>query len=279
MTTYGDYTTVHFARSMYLSSDKSGDDNLILSFIRQSSREIDRLSGKKFFPTVESRKFDVPKDGGSDIYLDADLLTLLSITNGDGSSISLSDVILIGNNDVTKNIVRLPQINGLWLPDGSTEEQAITITGVWSNLYDPTAGWLSTDTLDADMLDSDIAFESVVDRFKSGDLIKIDSEFMYVLSVASPGDGETKDTVTVERATNGTTAASHESSSTIYMWNPGYEIQMLTAISAISYYQLRSNPLTSSYTADGVTIYTPKDITKFIKNKLADLRLLRIGLA
>lgn len=292
MTIHGEYTTVHFARSMYLSSSNTGQDDLLLSFIRQASREIDRVSGKKFFPTVESRKFDAPSDGSNDINLDAELFSLISITNGNGDVLTSSDVILLGNNEITKNKIRLLPTSGVWMPASSQYEQAITVTGVWTNMYDYTAGWLSTSfETTAELSAAATSFTATVDLFKAGDLLKIDDEILYVVSAVQTEESipaedpeeeptvTTVDTVTVERAANGSTAAVHDISSPVCMWNPGYEIQMLTAIAAISYYQLRSNPLTSSYTADGVTIYTPKDITKYIKNKLGDLRLLRIGLA
>lgn len=292
MTTYGEYTTVHFARTMYLSSSQTGDDNLILSFIRQASREIDRISGRKFFPVLETRKFDTPRGDDGVLYLDAELLELKSITNGDGSSITVSDVTLLGNNSITKNKILLSPTVGIWQTANGYPNQAISITAVWAYLHDPTAGWLYASIIPAaGMLIGDSSFESGISIFERGDLIKIDDEFMYVISAVEteksiPAEDPeeeptvvTVDVITVERAVNGTTAITHDGSSEIYLWNPGYDIQMLTALAAVSYYNLRSNPLTSSYTADGVTFYTPKDILKFVKNRLLDLTLVKIGLA
>lgn len=292
MTIYGEYTTVHFARTMYLSSSQAGDDNLILAFIRQASREIDRVSGRKFFPVLETRKFDTPRGDDNTLYLDAELLELKSITNGDGSSIAITDVLLLGNNEATKNKMLLLPTAGVWQTASGYANQAISITGVWAYLHDPTAGWLYASVVSEDgILIGATSFESAVDIFKRGDLLKIDNEFLYVVSAVStttvtppvPPETEstsvTVDVVTIVRGVNGTVAAAHDADAEIHMWNPGFDIQMLAALAAISYYNLRSNPLVSSYTADGVTFYTPKDILKFIKDRLSNLMLVRIGLA
>lgn len=278
MTIYGEYTTVYNTRKLYLSSNQTTDDELILQFIRQVSREIDRLSGRYFYPVVATRKYDVPSNGGTDVHLDAEIFELQSITNN--VAIDIAGVLLYGSNELTKNKLRLLNSGGIWQPDSSgSADQAISITGIWTYLFDRTAGWLRSMALSANMLVAATTFPSVANSIRAGQLLKIGTEFLYVTSVAAPVSPATTDTVTCERACNGTVAAAHSTSDVVYAWHPGYDIEMLTSSAAVAYYNLKSNPLVSSYSMDGVTFYTPKDVTQYIKKRLLDLTLVKVGFA
>jgi hypothetical protein len=114
-------------------------------------------------------------------------------------------------------------------------------------------------------------------------IIKIDDEYMYVSAVsyasATATPPTTVDTLTVERAINGSVAVLHVISSLVYIWSAGHDITMLTAAASVGYYNLKSNPLASSFTIDGVSFQTPKDVSEFIRDRLAKLTVLRLGFA
>jgi len=278
MTVFGEYTTVYNARKLYLASAQTADDEIILQFIRQVSREIDRLSGRYFYPVVETRKYDIPKNGGTDVYLDAEILELQAIDNN--GAIDITEVLLYGSNELTKSKIRLLNSGGIWQSaSNGSGDQAISITGIWTYIFDRTAGWLQATTLSGNITDSATTFAAVANSIKAGQLLKIGTEFLYVSSVAAPVSPAVTDTVTCIRACNGTVAAAHTAADVVYAWHPGYDIEMLASTAAVAYYNLKSNPLVSSYSIDGVTFYTPKDVTQFIKKKLLDLTLVKVGFA
>ena len=281
---YGEYATVRDTREVYLSSTKTVDDALILSFIRQVSRDIDRISRRVFYPVLETRYFNTPAYGCYDLQLNADLITLNSVTNGNGDALDITKLVLAPTNSLTKTRIRLlPNISNWKNGSNGFSDNAISVNGVWGNVYDRTAGWQWRFTLTAQLAINGTTFDATPGIFSTGMLLKIDTEFVYVTALtpanAAAIPATTVDTVTIERAVNGTTAAVHVITSLVYIWYAGYDIKMLTSAAAVAYYQLKSNPLASSYSVDGVNYQTPKDVGEFIRERLSKLTLLRMGMA
>lgn len=283
MNEYGEYSTVENTRGTYLSSVRTVDDDLILQLIRQVSRDIDRVAHRKFYPVREVRYFDTPEYGTYKLNFDSDLIELVSVTNGDGASISTSDLKLFDYNTRTKRgVILLPTVS-TWKTASGFPQSAIAVDGVWGTIYDTTSGWQYSTALSAALLIAGVSFSSTPGLFSAGQLLKVDSEILYVSSVipANPGAPipTTVDTVNVQRAVNGTVVADHVISSYVYLWSAGQDVQMLTAASAVAYYNLKSNPMTNSFTVDGVNYQTPKDVIDFIRNRLMKQSLIRIGFA
>jgi hypothetical protein len=277
MSEYGEYTTVRDTREIYLSSQETVDDELILSFIRQVSRDIDRIARRRFYPTYVTKYYNTPPYNSYDLELNNELITLISVINGNGDSLDITKLVLYDLNAQTKRKIRLLPTVSTWknsslgFPDG-----AIAVTGVWGHMYDPTAGWQRLAATLAE-IDTDVTeFDATAGVFFKGMLIKIDSEFMYVSDIDT---AESTDTVTIERAVNGSIIADHDEEIDIYVWSAGNDIKMLTAAASVAYYNLKSNPMASSYTIDGITFMTPKDVAAFMRERLSALTLLRLGFA
>lgn len=278
MTEYGEYASVHLVRRLFLNSASTVDDTLIRAFIQQVSREIDLISGRQFYPTIGSKRFDTPSD--TVLNMNDELMTLTSITNGDGSSIDITSVLLLPANAPCYSRIKLPQVVAQWRADSNGEStSAITVTGTWCHAHDKTAGWQQKMTLTAEMTISATSFSAAVDMFHAGDLLRVGDELVSVTSIVSPVAPATTDTVNVERPVNGSVAVGHPIGTAVSLWVPGRDIQMLTAAASVAYYQLRSNPVASSFTLDGVTFETPQDVSEFIRKRLSRLQLVKIGFA
>jgi hypothetical protein len=117
----------------------SADDAVIEDIIEGASRRIDTYTGRTFYARTETHYYDSP-DGEYDLWIhDDDLLTVSSITNGDGTTISSGSYKLLPLNKNPKYQVYLkPSSNLVWSFDSNSESLgSITIAGTWG--YSSTA--------------------------------------------------------------------------------------------------------------------------------------------
>ncbi len=278
MTAYGDYTTVYNCRSTYLGSAQSTDDTLILDIIRQVSREIDALTNRHFYPLIGTRYYDTPVSRS--IMLDDDLLEATTVTNGDTSIVSASDYLLWPANVSPKDRIEYKPSKGIWQLGGDGYPfQAVSIAGVWGFTRDYINAWqLTGATLSAAITTtSATTFTCTTGRLKAGDLILIDTEYLYVSAVTV----STSDTVTVVRGVNGSTAAAHLISTAIERWVYMAEITMLATQAVAAYYRLRSNPgMDSTVSIDGNSFATPQDVIAYMRRRLEFVSgIYRLGFA
>ncbi len=133
-----DYTTVNELKT-YLHITGSGDDTLLGDLVTRASRMLDDHCGRWFVAQEETRRYDAVGSHitGKLLLFDADLLSLTSLTNGDGSSISLDDVILRPVNWQPYFGVALKQSSGLSWAYTTDPEAAIEVEGEWG--YSETA--------------------------------------------------------------------------------------------------------------------------------------------
>ncbi len=127
-----DYTTVS-AMKTYLHITGSAHDSLLADLVTRASRLIDDHCGRWFVPRAETRSFDAvgPHISGRLLLLDADLLSVTSVVNGDGTTISASDYLLRPLNWPPYFGIALKQSSGVrWTYTGDPEG-AIHITGSW----------------------------------------------------------------------------------------------------------------------------------------------------
>jgi hypothetical protein len=297
MAYFADLTTLADIRN-YVGSTATSHDLLYTDLIQSTSREMEEIAGQRFGPSIETRRFDTPAarsapgawyaddiysphlerkgsgGGGNYLRFDAPLLEALQLTNGDDSEIVSADYLLEPPNETPKLFLLLA--NGAsagWLPTAAGEyRQAIQLRGVWGWHPDYGAAWL--DTLGA--LTAAIAttgattFACTTGRVRAGDLLRIDSEYLYVVSVTT---GST-DTVTVRRGVNGSTAAAHDNGSVIYRWHSP-AIMTICKEAVVAYQRLKNNPVGDVLNIGGNSFQTPKDVSKWIRGRLAALGALR----
>ncbi len=276
MSTYADYTTVNAVRSTYLGSTATGQDGLLLDLIRSTSREIERVCNREFYPTVQTRYYDTPRIR-RDILLDADLLSLTTFTNGDGTVFTAAQYQLYPLNESPKFKLVVLNSSSTVLQNTSSGdyEGALSIAGVWGYHPDYSNAWQDTlATLAAAISStSTTTFTCTTGKLYAGDLIQIDTEYMYVSAVTTA----TSDTITVVRGVNGSTAATHLISTAISRWTM-YDIEMVARTAVAAYFRLRSNTLGDTIRIGTDSFSTPKDVLQWMGKRLAGLGVIRVGL-
>lgn len=110
----------------------NANDALLEDMITQTSRGIDRITGRTFYPRTETHLYSVP--AGRDLVIDDDdLLTIATLTNGDSEVLTTADYYLYPRNTTPKWAVILKQSSTkTWNEDTSgNSEGVISIVGTW----------------------------------------------------------------------------------------------------------------------------------------------------
>jgi len=274
MSFFGDYTTIHAVRESYIGSTSEKSDGVIAQLITRTSRQIDAICQRVFAPRILTHLYDVPTD--RDLAFDDDLLEVLSLTNGDGSAISASDYRLYPLNVSAKHKLSLLG-SGSSVFQASTSgdpEGAISLVAVFGYHDRYGEAWVDVGAaIDAGV---NASATSVVvapsQTIFAGQLVKIDSEYLYVRSVSvNTTDG---DTLTLARGANGSTAASHSASASVLVWtNPA--IEDLATQAVVAYNRLRDNPLGESKNIGGNVFVTPRDVQAWIMKRCQSLAIIR----
>jgi hypothetical protein len=283
MTYYANYTTLDALKTQYLdiTVDSGGnkitvDDALLAALIRDTSRQIERSAQRTFAPRVETRKFDMPKSSQQALEFDDDLLVLTSIVNGDGATLNpITDYILYPYNQRVKFKALLIPVSAVtWQPSATQDVYgALNVSGVWG--YAKDGDWIASGGALTAAITSTTAttFTATKNKILEGWLIQIDTEMLYILTVAS---GSTEDQITVARGVNGSTASTHLVSAPVSYWQADYDIEMICRQAAAAAYRIRANPTGDTVVIDGTSFATPKDISVFIYNRLGALGYRRV---
>ncbi len=212
-----------------LTTIDTADDQRLIGVLQASAAQIERATGRRFCPRQKAIQHNY--SSSLELLLDDDLLELTSLINGDGSLMNLTDVIPVPD-EAPYSYLRLTGSSAFtW---NMSPLQAVTISGIWGWHDRPTEMWrtsgdtvqnnpfgISAATLtvtDADGADNEGSFP----RFQVGHLLKIDSEYLRVTAVNT-----LTNVLTVLRAANGTTAASHTLNTPIYTYQPPAEVNDL----------------------------------------------------
>lgn len=266
---YKDYAT---ARSQPPVTDVI-DDAVIVDLLEQASRYLDEHTGRQFYPTVETRLYDIPVD--QELLLDQDLLSVTTLTNGDATVLTTTDYILEPANSTPKFGIKLKDISAYaWETNSSdSAEQVISVAGVWGyRTKYAQRGWSTGGTLGAAITDTTtLAFTMTGGHTLSpGQIVKIDSELYNVSTVAT-------NTITpIRRGDNGSTAATHLISSVVYVWEPEENARTACLEIANAAYNRRFGKVTGEsvrMTPAGVVI-TSKDIPKMAEEFILSYRRL-----
>ncbi len=215
-------TLYQLRQRLGLASTETADDPRLWLALRTAAAQIERAAGRRFCPRLATIQHNFTSS--LELLLDDDLLDLTSLTNGDGSSITLTDVILVPDEGPSSALRLIGSSLFTW---NTTPLQAINVTGTWG-WHDRWSGaWRgSGDTVQNNPLSSSATSITVVSaggadsasespRFQAGHLLKIESEYIRVLAVNT-----STNMLTVLRGVNGTVAASHALNTPIYTYQP-----------------------------------------------------------
>lgn len=109
------------------------DDEIMADLIMASSRYLDGETGRTFYARSETHYFDVPEDDDRCLWLDDDLLTVTTLTNGDGVVITSTYYVLYPRSNTPYYELRIKQ-NSTYYFDSDTNgntEKVISIAGTW----------------------------------------------------------------------------------------------------------------------------------------------------
>lgn len=107
------------------------DEGVIEDMIEQASRMIDSVCGRHFYSYTQTRNFDTPAE--RELYVDEDLLTVTTLTNGNDVALASTEYQLLPMNRYPKNCIRLKVSSayGWELDSSGNHEGVIDVAGTW----------------------------------------------------------------------------------------------------------------------------------------------------
>ena len=112
--------------------DATSDDDLIEGLINDAAAFIGRQTHRQFEAASATRYFDALADvQGPTLYLDEDLLSVTTITNGDSVVVASDEYVLLPTNLSPKYAIRLLASGGKSWTYDTDHEEAISILGNW----------------------------------------------------------------------------------------------------------------------------------------------------
>ena len=223
----------------------TSDDAALLVLLENVSRAIDAYTGRAFSVRTETRYFD---GASSPLLLDRDLIavtTFKSDDNNDGSwetSWPAADYEMLPYNGAHKTAVAVTAWGARadFLP---AQRKALEIAARWGyeETYDASGAAVNEGgTFSAS--DTTLTVSNAA-LFKTGQTIKIDSEQLYVSAISG-------NNLTVSRAVNGTTAATHADAAAISTYRYPHSIVEACIIAASQNWSRRAAGFVIS-TGDG----------------------------
>lgn len=250
------------------------DDAFIENCIERASRRLeDLMSGRTFYPRVESHVFDMPCS--RTLRFDDDLLEVISLTNGDSTAIASTEYTFEPANRYPRYALKLKDSSVVYWQYASTGsvEQIITLAAIWGyREYYSIRGWRSAGTLGAAMatttgLTYTMTAGHTLDT-GGGQIVRVDNELMITASAGATS------MVVVARGDNGSTAATHDNGATVYVWQHQEDINGLGLEIAHMMYKSKSGEnveTTAVATAAGVVI-TPRSLPMWAQELISKYR-------
>lgn len=209
-----------------LATSETSDDARLLAALQAAAAQVERAAGRRFCPRQATLQHTVHY--ATELLLDDDLLELTTLTNGDGSTIPLDNVILLPDDAPAGGVLLMAGSSFTW---AQSPVQAVSINGLWGWHDRWGEAWRnSADTVQNNPLNSSATSLTVADadgldsdgetpRFQVGHLLKIESEYLRVLAVNT-----VTNVLTVLRGVNGTTAVAHLQNTPIYTYQPPADV-------------------------------------------------------
>lgn len=122
-----DYTTWAAVKT-YLAIAGVTDDTLGAALVSRASAMIDQFCRRRFTAVTATRLFDTPS--GPTLWLDEDLLSVTTLLNGNGATLTSSHYVLLPTNMTPKYGIRL-RSGWSWVGGSTGDEQAISLAGSW----------------------------------------------------------------------------------------------------------------------------------------------------
>jgi hypothetical protein len=238
---FGSYASIADVKNI-LGITATTDDTMIRKIVESASRSIDNYCNRTFIVNSGTKYFD-----GAVTLWTPDLLSITTLKtdeDGDGTfenTLTTDDYILYGVgledilNTYPKTRIEINQNIGDYSSFASGVKKGVQIVGVWGYGDGISATPYISDTNTSEVLD---ASETGIDvtsatNLSAGQVILVESEQMYIYSI-------TTNTLTVERGVNGTTATTHDTGKTVYIYQYPSDIRQSCIDLSVALYQNRS---------------------------------------
>ena len=279
MTTLNAYATLAEYKAYAVARGQTStteviDDGVVERLLKAASRYMTNESGRRFDPRIETRYYDIPDNESVDpreLKLDADLLEVLTLTNGDGTVIPSTAFTLRPRNQSPYRYIRLKDTSlyGWTASTSAGTHDVIEVYGLWGHHNRYAEAW-QTITTAAEALDAvELSYDvTLATDFAIGNLIRFDDELGYISGISS-------NTLTITRGENGSTAATHLTAINVKAWQVMDEVkQAVLAITLQAYKQRFGQSISQSatVTAAGVVL-SPRDIPAFAQDTITGFRL------
>jgi hypothetical protein len=223
-------TTLHQLRArLNLGATETADDARLLNALEAAAASIERATGRRFSPQRLTRLHDYTSP--VELLLEDDLLELTSITNGDGATLALGDVIRLPDMP-PHSVLRLVSSSAFTYARSPLE--SIGVTGIWGWHERWSTAWRSTsDAVQNNPLTASATAVNIMDadgadsvgeapRFQIGHLLQIDDEYLRVVAVNTATN-----VLTVLRGVNGSAAVAHNQNAPISAYQPPADVEAL----------------------------------------------------
>jgi hypothetical protein len=289
------YATLYQIKQYRNLLNQNNEDALLTAFLGWATAFIDRYKGRRYDVRLETIMHDAPIQTRSSfglysasfktpektkpLILRDDLLSAKEILNGDGVEITSGQYFLDPVSTTPKSVLTLR--NGqIWQPDNNGDiRQVISIKGIWG--YHPDYQNAFVDSLDtvldtslvANVTQIHVSDVNGVDgnleapRFQAGQLVRIDDEFIMIVSTQALVSAD--DVLTVRRGQNGSTAATHAQGAPIDVFKPmGTIEQACIRLAAWRYAQKDVDTYDKSYAVGTGIVSTPSAFPSDVRELL-----------
>jgi hypothetical protein len=237
---FGSYASIADIKGV-LGITATTDDTVIRKIAESASRSIDQYCNRTFIAYSGTKYFN----GDRELWI-PDLLSITTLKtddNEDGTyenTWTTDDYIEygVGLEDTLNTYPRIRleiNSNGDYNSFASGVQKGVQIIGLWGYGDGISATPYIIDTTTAEALDTSETGVDVtaVTNLSAGQAILVESEQMYIYSIATT-------TLTVERGVNGTTAATHDTGKSIYIYQYPSDIRQACIDLSVALYQNRS---------------------------------------
>lgn len=248
MAEYGIYTHPETLKATDLGTISDRDDEAIRQYCVAASRDWDSLCrGRRFYPTLETRYYDMPPDTYK-LRLRDDLLEITSIVTGNGTKTLTSTNYWLKSGSRYErgpyNMVVIDPLSVDFLDWSTTPMRSQQVTGYWGyherwdTAFTNTNATVTTDSGSTIVVSDTAGVDEMLlsPRFRTYCTIKLsdgtDVEYALVTGI----DFNTK-TLTLIRGINGTTQVT--ATGAIYRYEPMEEVERAVRRLAAWYYRMK----------------------------------------
>jgi len=239
---YGAYCSIADIKGV-LGITATTDDTVIRKIVESASRSIDQYTNRTFIAYTGTKVFNGARELWIPDLLSIDASGLKTDDNDDATyenTWATTDYIEygVGIEDTLNTYPRIrleTNPNGDYNSFASGVKKGVQIAGLWGYGDGISATpYVADTTITEDLTSGEAAIDvTAVTNLSAGQVILIGSEQYYIYSIATL-------TLTVEPTVNGTTAATHSSGATIYIYQYPSDIRQACIDLSVAIYQNRA---------------------------------------